>query len=103
MFLKIGTGRSFLAKPFSCLQDKTLKQVGENGNLRNAAMSAFEEGAPFMGTALAEYRQCIDASAAAIFTFLKIFRDPDGFSGFALFQPPKLEAFFSFAEGCTFA
>ena len=31
---------------------------GENGSLRNAAMSAFEEGAPFMGAALAEHKQC---------------------------------------------
>ena len=36
---------------------KTLKQEGENGSLRNAAMSAFEEGAPFMGTALAAHKQ----------------------------------------------
>ena len=28
-----------------------------SGSLRNAALSAFEEGAPFMGTALAEYKQ----------------------------------------------
>ncbi len=31
---------------------------GENGSLRNAAMSAFEEGAPFMGAALAAHKQC---------------------------------------------
>ena len=30
-------------------------------DLRNAALPAFEEGAPFMGTALAAYRQCIGA------------------------------------------
>ena len=36
---------------------KTLKQEGENGSLRNAAMSAFEEGTPFMGTALAAHKQ----------------------------------------------
>ena len=39
-----------------------------SGSLRNAALPAFEEGAPFMGTALAAYKQCIEASDAAIFT-----------------------------------
>ena len=28
-------------------------------DLRNAALSAFEEGAPFMGTALAAHKQCL--------------------------------------------
>ncbi len=65
-------------------------------DLRNAALSAFEEGAPFMGTALAEYRQCIDASAAAIFTFLKIFRDPEGFSGLRPFFSLQIGGFFLF-------
>ncbi len=39
-------------------------------DLRNAALSAFEEGAPFMGTALAEYKQCIGPRLSAIFTSL---------------------------------
>ena len=34
-------------------------------DLRNAALSAFEEGAPFMGTALAEYKQCIGPRLSA--------------------------------------
>ena len=38
-------------------------------DLRNAALSAFEEGAPFMGTALAAHRQCIGAEVVCIFTF----------------------------------
>ena len=38
-------------------------------DLRNAALSAFEEGAPFMGTALAAYKQCIGAEVVCIFTF----------------------------------
>ena len=29
-----------------------------------------KEGAPFMGTALAEYKQCIEPRSSAIFTFL---------------------------------
>ena len=37
-------------------QKRDIKE-GENGSLRNAALSAFEEGAPFMGTALAAYKQ----------------------------------------------
>ena len=37
-------------------------------DLRNAALSAFEEGAPFMGTALAAYKQCIGAEVVCIFT-----------------------------------
>ena len=36
-------------------------------DLRNAALSAFEEGAPFMGTALAEYEQCIGAEVVCHF------------------------------------
>ena len=32
-----------------------------SADLRNAASSAFEEGAPFMGTALAEHKQCLNA------------------------------------------
>ena len=36
-------------------------------DLRNAALSAFEEGAPFMGTALAEYKQCIEAEVVCHF------------------------------------
>ncbi len=36
-----------------------------SADLRNAAMSAFEEGAPFMGTALAEYRQWIEPRLSA--------------------------------------
>ena len=39
-------------------------------DLRNAALSAFEEGAPFMGTALAAYKQCIEADVVCIFTSL---------------------------------
>ena len=46
---------------------------GENGSLRNAALSAFEEGAPFMGTALAAYRQCIGAEVVCHFHLLSIF------------------------------
>ncbi len=42
-------------------------------SLRNATLSAFEEGAPFMGTALAEYEQCIGAEVVCIFTYLSIF------------------------------
>ena len=38
-------------------------------DLRNAALSAFEEGAPFLGTALAAYKQCIGAEVVCIFTF----------------------------------
>ena len=41
-----------------------------SGSLRNAALSAFEEGAPFMGTALAEYRQCIGAEVVCHFHLL---------------------------------
>ena len=37
-------------------------------DLRNAALSAFEEGAPSMGTALAAYKQCIGAEVVCIFT-----------------------------------
>ena len=40
-------------------------------DLRNAALSAFEEGAPFMGTALAEYKQYIGPRLSAIFTLPK--------------------------------
>ena len=39
-------------------------------DLRNAALSAFEEGAPFMGTALAAYRQCIGAEVVCHFHLL---------------------------------
>ena len=68
-------------------------------DLRNAALSAFEEGAPFMGTALAEYKQCIGPRLSAIFTFLfqrfRVVKHSDFcFSGFAFFLPPK-EDFFS--------
>ena len=42
-----------------------------SGSLRNAALSAFEEGAPFMGTALAEYRQCIGPRLSAFSPSLK--------------------------------
>ena len=41
-----------------------------SGSLRNAALSAFEEGAPFMGTALAENRQCIGAEVVCHFHLL---------------------------------
>ena len=70
-------------------------------DLRNAALSAFEEGAPFMGTALAAYKQCIDASAAAIFTFLKIFRDPEGFSGLRPFFSLQNWRLFSLLQKAT--
>ena len=39
-------------------------------DLRNAALPAFEEGAPFMGTALAAYRQCIGAEVVCHFHLL---------------------------------
>ena len=39
-------------------------------DLRNAALPAFEEGAPFMGTALAAYRQCIGAEVVSHFLLL---------------------------------
>ena len=39
-------------------------------DLRNAALSAFEEGAPFMGPALAEYRQWIGAEVVCHFHLL---------------------------------
>ena len=42
-------------------------------DLRNAALSAFEERAPFMGTALAEYRQCIGAEVVCHFHLLFLF------------------------------
>ena len=42
-------------------------------DLRNAALSAFEEGAPSMGTALAEYRQSIEAEVVCHFHLLSIF------------------------------
>ena len=64
-------------------------------DLRNAALSAFEEGAPFMGTALAAYKQCIDASAAAIFTFLKNFSIRTAFLR-QLFSASKIGGFFLF-------
>ena len=41
-------------------------------DLRNAALPAFEEGAPFMGTALAAYRQCIGAEVVCHFHHLDI-------------------------------
>jgi hypothetical protein len=54
-------------------------------DLRNAALSAFEEGAPFMGTALAEYKQCIGAEVVChfhrqrkILRFAQIFEDERG-------------------------
>ena len=42
-------------------------------DLRNAALSAFEEGAPFMGTALAAYRQCIGAEVVCISPLVYLF------------------------------
>ena len=39
-------------------------------DLRNAALPAFEEGAPFLGTALAAYRQCIGAEVVCHFLLL---------------------------------
>ena len=41
-------------------------------DLRNAALSAFEEGAPFMGTALAAHKQCIGAEVVCHFHLLII-------------------------------
>ena len=41
-------------------------------DLRNAASSAFEEGAPFMGTALAAYRQCIGPRLSAFSPYFYI-------------------------------
>ena len=41
-----------------------------SGSLRNAASSAFEEGAPFLGTALAEYKQCIEPAVSCHFHLL---------------------------------
>ena len=76
--LKYRQAKIFCTK---CTFSAAIEAAHFPADLRNAALSAFEEGAPFMGTALAAYKQCIDASAAAIFTFLKIFRDPEGFSG----------------------
>ena len=56
---------SLLMPPFPVLPWFLCAKYGENGSLRNAALSAFEEGAPFMGTALAEYRQCIGPRLSA--------------------------------------
>ena len=42
-------------------------------DLRNAALSAFEEGAPFMGTALAEHKQYPMAWLLSLFSALAIF------------------------------
>ena len=39
-------------------------------DLRNAALSTFEEGAPFMGTALAAHKQCIGAEVVCHFHLL---------------------------------
>ncbi len=69
-------------------------------DLRNAALSAFEEGAPFMGTALAAYKQCIGPRLSAIFAyFFQCFVWSNivtfVFLGFALFVPHESEAFFS--------